>query len=62
MSFAYAVRIPTNRRFTVVEAWRIRAILEATSRRMECNADNLHELSAALADALDGLKAASFGE
>ena len=42
----------------VVEAWRIRAIVEATSRRIEGNADNPHELGAALAGALQGLKAA----
>lgn len=41
-----------------MEAWRIRAILEATSRRMEGNADNPHELGAALTGACEGLKAA----
>ena len=51
-------RHPDEPKVAVVEAWRIRAILEATSRRMEGNADNPHELSAALVGALQGLKAA----
>ena len=49
---------PDEPEVAVVEAWRIRAILEATSRRMEGNDDNPHELGAALHGALQGLKAA----
>lgn len=49
---------PDEPKVAVVEAWRIRAVVEATSRRMEGNADNPHELGAALAGVLQGLKAA----
>ena len=49
---------PDGPEVAVVEAWRIHAILEATSRRMEGNSDNSHELNAALIGVCNDLKAA----